>query len=176
MQSPEFIKLTGVVEVDEMYIGGKAKNRHGGGIGGGTPKGKGGRGASGKVTVIGAISRKGNVIAQVIERTDTPTLTGFVDRAVSDQVRLLATDEHPGYRTLGMHRNHQHVEHARKEYVRGEVHTQTIDAFWSLLKRGIVGTFHQVTKDCLPLYLNEFMFRHNNREHPNMFGTVVRAS
>lgn len=71
---------------------------------------------------------------------------------------------------------HETVNHYRGEYVRGNVHAVCIDNFWSLLKRGVIGTFHQVSREYLPLYLNEFAFRHNNRENPDMFGAVVRAS
>lgn len=174
MQSPEFKKLTGVVEVDETYVGGKAKNRHGGGIGGGKRKCEGGRGTAGKIAVIGAIARKGNVIARVIEDTKEPTLKDFVREVVSDKVKLVASDEHEGYKKLGL--PHAAVRHGRKEYVRGNVHTANIDSFWSQLKRGIVGTFHKVSKDYLPFYLNEFSFRYNNRKDGDMFALVVAGS
>jgi len=176
MKDETFQKLTGVVEVDETYVGGKAKNRHGGGVGGGMKRGQGGRGAVGKVSVVGAIARKGNVVCQVIEATDAKTLDGFVDSTVADRVSMVATDEHKGYRRIGSKRPHGTVDHSAGEYVRGEIHTANIDSFWSLIKRGIFGSFHHVSKQYLPLYLNEFSFRHNNRENPDMFSAVVAGS
>ena len=65
------------------------------------------------------------------------------------------------------------VNHSKDEYVRGVVHTANIDSFWSLLKRGIMGSFHHVSKKYLPLYMNEFSFRFNNRHNPDMFGTAI---
>jgi transposase-like protein len=176
MQDEAFQKLAGVVEVDEAFIGGKAKNRHGGGIGGGVKKGERGRGAAGKVGVIGAISRKGNVVCQVIESTDAKVLEGFVEKAVASRVSLVATDEAQGYRGVGRRRHHESVNHSAGEYVRGEVHTANIDSFWSLIKRGIMGNFHHVSKAYLPLYLNEFSFRHKNRNNDDMFSAVVAGS
>jgi transposase-like protein len=89
----------------------------------------------------------------------------FVKQAVSSRVSLVATDEHKGYARLDrLGLPHETVNHAQGEYVRGNVHTANLDSFWSLLKRGIVGTFHKVSKDHLPLYLNEFSWRHNHRQ------------
>jgi transposase-like protein len=166
MQDAGFSKLMGEVEVDETYIGGKDRNRH-------RDKRQHIVGGSGKMTVIGAIARKGNVICQVIENTDRVTLSQFVRKAVDEQVSLVATDEHSGYARLGRQFQHQTVRHAAGEYVRGNVHTANLDSFWSLLKRGVMGTFHQVSKAYLPLYLAEFSFRHNNRKNAGIFDAVV---
>ena len=148
MKDSSFPKLMGEVEIDETYIGGKDKNRH-------WSKRKHVKGGSGKIAVIGAIARKGNVICQVIENTDRLTLNRFVRNTVGDQVSLVATDEHPGYGRLRREFPHQVVRHQKHEYVRGNVHTSNLDSFWSLLKRGVIGTYHKVSKDYLPLYLAE---------------------
>jgi hypothetical protein len=161
--------LTGEIEVDETFVGGKDKNKH-------RSKRSHITGGSGKVAVIGAISRKGMVVAKVIENTDTPTLDGFVRQAVSDNVSLVATDEHHGYRLLSRGDAplpHEVIAHTQGEYVRGNVHTNNIEGFWSLLKRGIMGSYHKVSKDYLPLYINEFSFRHNNRKNPDAFGAMI---
>jgi len=167
MRDPEFRRLLGIVEVDETYIGGKEGNKHAS-----KRTGKK-RGTAGKIPVIGAISRKGNLICKMIEHADTETLTRFVRLAVSDKVELVATDEHSGYRYLGLVMPHQTVSHTTGEYVRGEIHTQNIDSFWALLKRGIIGTYHNVSKKYLPLYLAEFQFRYNNRRTEDIFGKAI---
>src|SRR6266851_2355125 len=162
LTTDEFPKLMGQVEVDETGIGGKDKNRH-------WDKKQHITGMSGKTTVIGAISRKGNVVCQMIENADAATLNRFVRKAVSEKVDLVATDENPGYGYLKvMGYEHGTLAHSAGEYVRGEVHTNNIESFWSLLKRGVVGTFHHVSKKYLPLYLAEFQFRHNNRKNPDI--------
>ena len=79
-------------------------------------------------------------------------------QAVSEKVDLLATDENPAYDYVDQ-RAHEKVKHSAGEYVRGEVHTNNIESFWSLIKRGVIGTYHHVSKDYLPLYLNEFSWR-----------------
>ena len=177
MNNDEFRDLMGIVEVDETFIGGKAKNAHRGNRGkkhrptGGNA---GGSMVPPKTAVIGAIARKGNVVCRVIEETDRATLQGFVQATVSDQVKLVATDQHPGYDRLNrLGFPHESVNHARGEYVRGNVHTANLDSFWSLLKRGIIGTYHQVGKKYLPLYLAEFSFRHNHRKDADMFGALI---
>ena len=167
MMDDRFTKLMGIVEVDETYVGGKNKNRH-------WDKKVSGRGTSGKTAVIGAISRKGNVIAKMIEATDVETLEGFVRDTVDKKVQLVVTDDHSGYDNLKDHGfTHESVRHSQKEYVRGLAHTGHIESFWSLLKRGIMGNFHHVSKDYLPLYLNEFVFRYNNRHNEEIFGTAI---
>ncbi len=174
----DMFPLTGEVEVDETYIGGKDRHRHWG------KKSQQARDAAGyqrpgrkvgykKVGVIGAIERKGNVVARVIGSTDAPTLSEFVRNATSDKVSLVASDENPAYKYVRPGLPHATVKHSAGEYVRGNIHTNNIESFWSLLKRGVVGTYHKVSKDYLPFYLNEFSYRHNNRKNPEIFGDLI---
>ncbi|MGE0282541.1 MAG: IS1595 family transposase [Rhizobiaceae bacterium] len=169
LQDVEFKKLMGMVEVDETYVGGKNRNRHKDKRGDGSGGGEG----SGKITVVGAVSRKGNVVARVIERADTLTLDSFVRETVSTDVSLLATDEHSGYRFLGQTYPHQVIRKTKGDYVVGALHTNTIEGFWSILKRGVVGTYHKVSRKYLPLYIAEFQFRYNNRMNADAFGTAI---
>ncbi len=164
-------KLGGIVEVDETFVGGKAKNRHWN-----KRDGKPGPTASGKAIVVGAVRRKGNVVARVIENVKQATLEAFVNEAVSNKVSLLCTDQWVGYRNLGEKFNHGTVDHAKHQYVVGAVHTQTIEGFWSIFKRGIVGTFHNVSKRYLHLYVAEFQFRYNNRFNDDIFGTAIEGA
>jgi hypothetical protein len=166
----EFRKLIGVVEVDETFVGGKAKNRHWDKRGGG-----GATGGSGKAIVAGAVQRKGNVVARVIADVRAKTLETFVRESVSTDVSLLCTDKWVGYKHLGEEFPHERVDHAAGQYVVGAVHTQTIEGFWSLIKRGVVGTFHKVSAKYLPLYVAEFQFRYNDRENADIFGAAVRG-
>jgi IS1 family transposase len=159
-------KLGGIVEVDEPFVGGKAKNRHRY-----KRDGKPGPTASGKAIVVGAVRRKGNVIARVIENVKQSTLEAFVNEAVSEKVSLLCTDQWVGYKHLSAKFPHGTVDHAKRQY--GAVHTQTIEGFWSIFKRGIVGSFHKVSRKYLPRYVAEFQFRYNNCANSDIFGAAI---
>jgi transposase-like protein len=158
-------KLGGIVEVDESFIGGKDKNKHWDG----EQRGRRHR-PSTKTPIIGAVSRKGNVVARVLEYVTKDACQTFVREMVSDS--LLATDESRVYDGLTEY-NHQTVDHHRKQYVVGAVHTNTIEGFWSIFKRGIVGSFHKVSAKYMPLYVAEFQFRYNNRQNADIFGTAI---
>jgi hypothetical protein len=125
--------------------------------------------------VVGAVQRKGNVIARLIENTSAATLDTFVRETVWTKVTLISTDEWKAYRRLGLIYPHGVVRHGHDEYVHGAVHTQTIEGFWSLVKRGIMGTFHKVSRKYHPLYVNEFELRYNNRKNADVFCAAIRA-
>jgi hypothetical protein len=161
-------KLGGIVEVDETYIGGKDKNRHWD-----KKSGSSGRGDTHKMTVIGAVKRKGNVVARMIENTARETLESFVRETVSTRVSLLCTDDYGGYRRLGFRFPHGVIDHSTGHHVVGAIHTNTIEGFWSIIKRGVVGTFHKVSKKYLPLYVADFQFRYNNRMNADIFGAAI---
>jgi transposase-like protein len=171
LANEDFRKLMGIVEVDETYIGGKGQNKHGN-----HPRK---RGASNKFAVIGAVERDGNVVARVLDHVTKEAMQRFVRETVSTDVSLLASDEHAGYRSLcrtrGGEYTHGAVYHSRRQYVAGAIHTNTIEGFWSLIKRGVVGTYHKVSKKYLPLYVAEFQFRYNNRLNADIFGEAIRG-
>jgi len=168
-------KLGGIVEVDETYVGGKDKNRHWD-----KKNHASGRGAAkDKTPVVGAVKRKGNVIARVVDGVSRAVLEQFVNEAVSTKVSLLCTDDFRGYNRLRYRFPHASINHSEGKHVMqgvvGAIHTQTIEGFWSLIKRGCVGTFHKVSKKYLPLYVAEFQFRYNNRMNYDIFGTAIEG-
>lgn len=150
--------LEGEVEVDETYVGGKAANKHRN-----DPKRKG-RGTAGKTAVVGALERGGEAVATVIPNTDTRMLDSFVHAVVSPNAKLVATDEHSGYRFLSRTYQHQVVRHTAGEYRKGDCHTNGLEGFWALLKRQIVGIHHFVSPKHLNAYVSEVVWRFNRRE------------
>jgi len=150
--------LKGIVEVDETFVGGEMQGK--------------GRGYKGnKTTVVGAMQRNGNICLKVVRGTDRETLHGFIRETTAGDTQAIYTDEWPAYRGIAdKDTEHKTVKHRDKEYVaQGDVHTNSIENVWSLLKRSIVGSYHQVSAKHLDAYLDELEFRFNNRENPYMF-------
>ena len=147
--------LSGIVEIDEAYFGGSETNKHD------SKKLKGGRGPVGKTAVLGMRERKGRVIATPLPSTDH----GTMQRTIRKNVELFSvahTDDHRSYIGIDAFMTRHHtVNHTKNEYVRGNVHTNSIESVWAVMKRGVYGVYHQVSKKHMSRYLNEFTFRLN---------------
>lgn len=116
----------------------------------------------------------GHVVERAVLVVALAPTERFVRESVADKVSLICTDEYKGYAGLkAMGYSHGSVDHAQNKYVVGAIHTNTIEGFWSILKRGVMGTFHKISSKYLPLYVAEFEFRYNHRENEDIFGTAI---
>jgi transposase-like protein len=162
---PNLPKLTGTVEADEMYVGAR-KPRYPGV----SPRG---RGTTNKVPVFCAVEREGQLRRRVIPDVTGYTLKSALQEEVDRQARLI-TDEYPRYKSIGKEfAAHDTVCHGTKEYVRGDVHTNTVESTHALVKRGIVGIYHNVSREYLHRYLWQFDFLWNNRKMNDGERTVL---
>jgi len=149
--------LSGTVEVDETYVGGKVRGK--------------GHGYKGNKTIVaGAVQRGGDVVLQVVGDNSRQTLHDFIRNSTDPRVRRIMTDEWPAYRGIADHdTSHETVNHSAEEWVRGDVHTNTVESVWSLFKRSVTGSYHKLSAKHLDAYLDELEWRFNNRKNPYLF-------
>jgi transposase-like protein len=165
MAETEKPMLDGTVEMDETYVGGRQRGL-----------GHGWRTDRKKEVVIGIRQRGGDVRFFHAKDAKTGTLQKYIKENISADVEVIVTDELPAYRkAVGKHR-HETVNHSAKEYVRvgTDIHTNTVESAFSLLKRGIVGSWHKISAKHLPAYLAEMEFRFNRRKNPDLFYDTLR--
>jgi transposase-like protein len=164
MVDPNPEPLGGIVEADETYTGNPPQGYAGRRIGGN------------KMAIIGAVERNGNVRLKVSDRVDRAALHAFLKSVLADDAEALYTDDwrpYDGIETETM--RHATVNHGRRQWVQGDVHTQTIEDVWSLFKRSIIGSYHHLSIKHLQAYLDEMAFRYNNRENAYLFrDTLLR--
>ena len=162
LMSENLPPFTGTVEIDETWHGGEIR-------------GKGQGYVANKTMLMGAVERGGSVTTSTAKTLTRRKLREFLRAYVSDDAEAIYTDEHPVYGDLATAgRRHESVRHKREEWVRGDVHTNTIEGFWSTLKRGIDGVYHSVSPDYLQNYLDEYGFRYNRRhDKAPMFGSLT---
>jgi transposase-like protein len=159
--------LSGTVEVDETYVGGKPRKEAG------APEAKRGRGTK-KVPVVALVERGGRVRARKVDRVDGATLKGAIRENVDRKARIM-TDEWAAYRGIGdeFAGGHEVVTHSAGEYARGDATTNTVESYFALLKRGVMGSFHHVSKQHLDRYCDEFSFRWDYRSLTDTDRTAI---
>jgi transposase-like protein len=160
MKSDASEKLRGIVEADETFVGGAFDKRRK-------------RAAYDKTCVVGVIQRGGDVRAQKSPSRGARALTAFIRESVEPGSQLM-TDEYAGYKEVGREYEHRKVNHSALQYVEGLTHTNSIENFWSLFKRGLVGSFHKVSDKHIDRYLDEFCYRFNGRHEGQLFQNTLR--
>jgi transposase-like protein len=161
--------LKGIVEMDETFIGGKP--RKGNGKWAVRPR------TTEKMPVVGMVERGGRIVAKPVDKAKLKhkSLAKLVRENIDCADAVLITDEYKGYIRLKTFMAHRTINH-KFAYADGEIHTNTIEGFWGLLKRGIIGQYHKVTLRHLHQYVTEFCYRYNHRKNPSLFDlTITRA-
>ena len=154
-------QLTGTLEADETLVGGKARGMGRGYIGN-------------KATVVGVVARGGGVRLKVIPDRTREALHAFLNEHTADDAEAIYTDDWEAYKGIAdANTRHETVNHSIEEWVRGDVHTNTIESVWSLLKRAIIGAYHHISHKHLDAYLDELEFRFGNRDNPHMFRDAI---
>lgn len=172
MVNDEIKLLAGILEMDETYIGGKPRKSND--IDNPKPNSPRGRGTN-KECVVGIIERNGNV--KVTHVRDEPITSEYLQKIVKTNVDInnstLITDQYPGYSKMSTLLKHKQINHKKVFSNLDGIHTNTIEGFWAILKRGIIGQFHWVSKKWLQSYLNEFCFKYNHRKEKSMFKILI---
>ena len=163
--------LQGIVEADETYVGGKPRKRNKRDEN--TPPNKPGRGTR-KTPVIGAVERNGNVTARVATDLTGKGIFRFIKNVVDPTGSLLITDQNTAYNAVRSMMHHAVINHS-VAYADGETHTNTIEGFWSLLKRAWYGSHHHYDNRYMPLYVAESCWKYNQRKNQNAFGTFIQG-
>jgi transposase-like protein len=169
MNDDNGVLLGGIVEADETYVGGKAsgfKDRK--------DAARGRR--DNKTVVLGAVERGGKVRLRVAPDASSKSIKGFLADVVSDDAEAIYTDSNRAYRGIaGENMEHEWVNHSADEWVRGQIHTNTVESVWSLFDRSVIGAYHKLSVKHLPAYLDEAAFRWNNRTNAFLFRDTILA-
>lgn len=162
--------LEGILEMDETFVGGKPRRKN---KKANHKPNKRGRGTK-KTPVIGAIERGGSVVAKVAEDLTGKGIVKFLKKHVNIPESLLVTDEYPGYRAVDALMAHEVINHS-EQYAVGDIHSNTIESFWALVKRAWYGSHHHYSKKYMPLFIAEAAWKYNERENPNAFESFLRG-
>ena len=161
--------MQGIIEADGTYVGGKPRYKN--------KSNKRGRGAPGKTSVVGAVQREGDAKAEVTDATKGATVLDFIEQSVDTEESALITDEYAAYCNAYKLMPHAVVHHGEGyTHPRNKlIHTNTIEGFWSLLKRAWYGSHHKYTRGWSPLFVAEACWKYNHRKDTDSFNGLLRA-
>jgi transposase-like protein len=172
--------LEGVVEMDEVYIGGRPRYRNQKSANSSTTittleKSKRGRGTK-KIPVVGIVQRRGQARLKIMDRLTTKNMLAMLKKNVNMKKSELMTDEFRSYHSIDKFMTHHVIKHVEKEYARGKIHTNTIEGLWSIIKNGIRGQYHALSRKYLPFYLVEFTYKFNHRYYKPKSGSEFQET